>query len=452
VAVSRKVIPFTTDATGVASATQNLDAGFPPVAVILLSSGVTADDTLTAGMRPSIGFSDGTTSRAIGISNQDNVNPSNTARANSAAGLVFVNDAGSAVTKRATVSFSSNDVVLTWATNDATAYRCVALVLGGSDVADAAVLTEDLTATGNLVFDTAGFTPTLAFFMTSGQTSETQSALASLCFGVTDGTNQWSVIAQGSDNTNPTTEGTGLATDSVIVGVSLATNTVTTKAAFSSFDADGVTLNSSLFASARRIYALVLNVTDVAVGVETKDTGAAPVTDSITAPAFRPAAALVAVAAPNTAVGVVNNSRLGFGVTDFTTEAAIAFQATERSAGQASITDSYQASAKVAVKVNNSTPAIDAQADATQTANGIDLTWTTNDAVATLIPWVLFGPGVDEPDPVAAAAAAVGFGGGKAVVATVEDYVEPEDPPASVTPLYIGSGRKSFGILYMGRN
>jgi hypothetical protein len=225
-----------------------------------------------------------------------------------------------------------------------------------------------------------------------------------------------------ADNQNTSISTQCVVDDACIIRQNLTTMALDFRAGYVSMNADGFTVGFSNLSSQRFFSSLCLAGEDYALGVEAKTTSAATASESITGPGFEPAAVLLGMQANVTATATgVQHARFAIGASDGTNERA-AVNSSQDNIGT-SVVDSYMASAKAIVKSNNATPAIDAEADLAMTATGFDLSWTTNDAVATLVPWIAFGPvgGVVDDTPTGTDSQAIGSSEAATLAAAMAD-------------------------------
>lgn len=154
----KKTGVFAKETSGAGSATNTISCGFAPKAVILWATLNTSQDTFLGGLSLSFGFSDGTTQYCAAIAVEDGAATSDANRYHhNAASVVVLNSADGALLIAGSVSFSGNDVVITWTTNTTTAYLIHYLVLGGSDLTNAKVINTFVASTSATAEDKTGF-------------------------------------------------------------------------------------------------------------------------------------------------------------------------------------------------------------------------------------------------------------------------------------------------------
>lgn len=162
-AVSTQVVYFTKDASGTTNATQDVSLNFTPKAIIVMSSGITGDNTFTDGYWAIYGFSDGTNMTCASSVSQDAAASGNTGRTfRDDSVFVRLNPTdGTTILSQATCTFSTNKVTFTWTTNDAVATRLVMYAFGGTDITNVKVDTIQMgtVTTGNYDYTGVGFNP-----------------------------------------------------------------------------------------------------------------------------------------------------------------------------------------------------------------------------------------------------------------------------------------------------
>lgn len=149
-------------------ATQDVTFSFTPKAIMVVSDGSTADNTFSNNYQWIQGFSDGTNHACVAIWQADN--DSRSVGSGSNAGRIHRNNAvftrisGGADTNpsensRASCSFSTNKVTLTWDLLDATATYLTIIAFGGTDITNAKVATPTVgtTSTGTRDYTGLGF-------------------------------------------------------------------------------------------------------------------------------------------------------------------------------------------------------------------------------------------------------------------------------------------------------
>jgi RHS repeat-associated protein len=371
------------------------DLGAEPKAILLWTGSATASDSTSfmSGQRVSIGMSDGTASHSKSAASQDNVNTSNTGHRHADAALSVVQWDGSLRAEALLTNWNENDFTLNWTTNDSTTYSVSYLILGGSDVSAKVLDWLSPSSTGNVSVTGAGFEPDLAINLygrPSASTSPHNGPNAGIGLGVMDDAgNEWATFEYSRDGRGTSETARGIRTDRAIF-YSYETSTWENRASYVSMDADGFTVNfDATETNQNTISSLVLKGIEFDLGNFTKSVSAAPASQSITGAGFEPAALLMA-GVQTTSTGQSAGSRWALGAADDNTAAAFALQDANGS-GFTSV-DAIHKLGKTFVKVDNTTPAIDAEADLTSfDSDGFTLNWTTNDSDADVIGYLALG-------------------------------------------------------------
>jgi hypothetical protein len=378
-------------ATGTKSATASNDADAGNTHTMALRAA-------PAGMALfGFGMADGTTSRSVATSSQDVVGTSNASTRMANKVLTLVRWGEVLVAEADLSSWNDTTFTLNWTTNDANSYVIHFVAIGGSDVSAKVVDWTMATAVGNRTVTGVGFAPDVVFHAHGGHalTAALPTNIAGGAFGLGvmdfDG-DQWAFANWTVDASFNSDTQRGQVTDAALLSFN-ATPTVQKRASWVSMNADGFTMNFTNTGSvaAARVFSLALKGVNVKPGFFLKSTTAAPASQPITGVGFRPSLVMLASFQSTTQANPVANSRFGLGASDGTTEGS---SATQDLNGSATMNvDAIDKTSKVFVKLDNSTPAIDAEADLTSLdADGFTLNWTTNDAVQTQILYLSLAP------------------------------------------------------------
>ena len=389
--------------TGVAPATQALTGfGFAPqaghFALILWTSGGTVDGTIqtqaTRDARACIGFVSGTAAAeqyaAASVSDTDG---GGGGRRTTQKALLLTDAIGATVVSEASVtSLDSDGVTLTWTTNSVTEAQIIHyLAIGGSDVQSKVIRYTSPAGAGNFSTTGAGFQPNL--LLTTGCLSalDTGGPRPFRRIGAAMSPSaRWNVaIGPYNDLSNPAWR--VHRNDRCVFQI---TNTGTTQAEMDhvSMDADGFTLNQIL-AGSTSAGVLCLKVPRVAVGTFTKPTGGGPAVGSVSGLGFAVSAVLLASDQDINRANATTQNGSRLGISAFTAAGAESSVLSMPDVPNPLTFAYLEKSAKAAVKINNATPAIDAEATAFLDASGggFSLTWNANDAVATEYSYVAIG-------------------------------------------------------------
>ncbi len=343
------------------------------------------------------GMTDGTTSRSVSTSSQDAVNFSNASTRMANKVLTMVRWSEVIVAEADLSSWNDTTFTLNWTTNDAESYVIHYIAIGGTDVSAKVVDWTMATAVGNRAVTGVGFQPDVVFHAHGGHTLTaalpTNLAVGAFGLGVMDfDGDQWAFANWTVDNQGTSDTQRGQQTDAALYSFNNGL-TVQKRAAWVSMDADGFTMNFSNTGSAlaARVFSLALKGVNVKPGSFLKSTAAAPAPQAIAGVGFTPRLIMLASVQNTTQANPVAHSRFGLGASDGGTEGSSAVQ--DQNAAGVTIVDAIDKTSKIFVKVNNSTPVIDAEADlASRGTDGFTLNWTTNDAVATQILYLAMAP------------------------------------------------------------
>ena len=337
------------------------------------------------------GMTDGTTSRSVSTSSQDGVGTSNASTRMANKVLTMVRWGEVVVAEADLSSWNDTTFTLNWTTNDLAGYVIHYIAIGGSDVSAKVVDWTMRTTTGNQTVTGVGFDPDVVFHAHGGHalTAALPTNLAGGAFGLGvmdfDG-DQWAFANWTVDNVGTSDTQRGQLTNAAIYSFTNGL-IVQKQASWVSMNADGFTLNFTNTGSAlaARVFSLALKGVNVKPGSFLKATAAAPATQAITGVGFRPNLVMLASVQSTTQANPVAHSRFGLGASDGTSEGSSAFQ--DEDAVDVTVVEAIDKTSKVFVKVDNSTPVINAEADLTALGtDGFTLNWTTNDAVQTRDP------------------------------------------------------------------
>jgi hypothetical protein len=402
-AASFKVGSFTKTIAG-APAPQSFAHGLGevPKAVILWTVGKT-NEAFGGGLRAGFGFTDAQVgfadSHSQGWSINDAVNPSN-ADTHSSTGadpehiLVIQSPAGP-VAIADFVSWDATNVNLSWLTNDGNAYVIHFIAIGGAEVVAEVVSTGLRSNVGNYNIG-MNFKPDVVFLLpTQSASAPVNTSDAAPSLGVFDRHgNQWAVAGWSDDGQATSNTLRMQVTDAAVLNFA-ANGTISHRAVATLWDGPpaGITLSYSTGTTCGgsdcRLFVLGIAGIEAWAGSFTKATAVGPQT--ITGVRrMKPRTVFLASFQDVAQAAAVDHHRMGIGASDGTTEAASAWQDADNASPTSA--DSIDKTSKVFVKVDNSTPAIDAEADLTGFGwERFTLDWTTNDAVPTQMLYVALG-------------------------------------------------------------
>src|SRR5712692_5617965 len=391
-ASSLQVGSFTkTTAVAPASQTVNHTLGVAPKAMILWTSGDTGS-AFTNDYHTSFGMTDGTTSKAVATASQNNVTTSSASRRVANKVITIVQWGQTVLAEADVTSMGVTTFVLNWTTNNNQAYIIHYMLIGGTDIRAKVNGFTYATATGNQSIAGVGFKPDFVLFSSSNDgltgTVPVSAAEGGFTLSAMDaGGNQWASAFFITNTVSPSETTRGQRTDSALLAIDNAP-VYTMQASFVSMDTGGFTVNySAASALAGNVIYLALKGLNVHVGSFNKVTGGAPASQAVTGTGFRPKAVLFASYQDATTTSADFEGRMGWGATDGTRMGSSAV--IDQDSTGTTATQSIDKTTKTFMKVDNNTPAIDAEANITSLdTNGFTLSWTTNDAVATELLYV----------------------------------------------------------------
>ena len=350
----------------------------------------------TLALRPAyqsyfaFGFSDGTTDGSGSSASQHGVATSAVARRMANKVLTVVKWNQTLLAEADLQSWNATSFTLNWTTNDTLPYTIHYILIAGSDVSAKVVRWQMPTAVGTVSVNTIGFQPTAVIHLHTGSgytaTPPANGPNSGFGLGVMDfGGTQWATEMFAANGMAGGDTQRAQTTDAAIFTIDNGLG-VTKKASLVSMDAAGFTLNFSTVsnANAAQVYSLALLGVNVKAGSFLKTTAAAPVSQSITGTGFAPAAVFFHSFQDVTQAAPVTHSRMSYGASDGVTQGSSSFA--DLDLANPTNFQANDKTTKAFMKVNNSTPVIDAEADLTSLdPDGFTVRWTTNDAVATEI-------------------------------------------------------------------
>jgi len=275
--------------TGVQTIASGL--GFTPKAYIIWTAMNTADATYQALHAMAIGFSDGTTSRSVGVLSVD-------AGASSAAGrtaattvvrLPSVTTPTSAVDAIASHdSFGSGTIAINWTDAPSSAWKFYGIAFGGTDLSAAVRgFTWGTTSTGNHAYTGVGFQGEVLFTLTPEDSASLpfSNTHATIGFGAAVSATKRFLLSIDSEDAQATMDTWRFASSSLCAGALRDATGAATGRAFADFvswDADGFTLNitDTPSSSAGHFFGLVMSGGDWDLGSVSKRTSTGDTTIS----------------------------------------------------------------------------------------------------------------------------------------------------------------------------
>ena len=372
--------------------------GEAPKALILWTN-AKSNESFSAELALSYGFTDGTTSYSVGTASQNGVATSNAARRMGTKLLTIIppTSGSGPLVEAAFKSWDATNFTVTWSPNTATSYVIHYIVIGGSGVSAKVINWQLPTATGAKVVTGIGFQPDVVLHAIAGGgftgALDTSAAKASFGLGVMNSAGaQWANSVLSVDNVANGDTTRGQKTDACIAAIDNLL-TYVKNASFTSMDADGFTLNyTTANTDATQVMSLALRGVNAHAGSFSKSTNTGvPVSQPVTGSTFAPSVVLLSSVQDVAQAGTPTvQNRVGIGAASATAEGSSAVADLDAAATMS--TQGIDKTSKAFMKVNNATSTIDAEADlASMDTDGFTLSWTTNDAVATEILYLAFG-------------------------------------------------------------
>jgi hypothetical protein len=385
--------------TGGAPASQAISGlGFQPKALILWTSGGTVEGTIrtqaTGDARACVGFATGTAAADQFAASTTANTVGNAGRRVTQKAFLLSAAAGAVSSEASLTSFDSDGFTLSWTTNNTGESQIIHyLAIGGTDVQAKVLSFTSPVGTGNFATTGAGFQPNLISCIGSvanGLGVDTSAGSMGMHIGAAvSSSSRWA-------STMFSIQGVSSAgwrwhrNDRLVEKVN-STGASSLSMDLVSMDADGFTLNQTVAGSAT-VGVLCLNIPRVVIGTFTKPTGGGPAVGSVTGFGFEPAAVLLVSDQDINRANASSQTGARVGVSAFTKAGAESSVFSVPDAPNPITFACLEKSAKAAVKINNATPAIDAEATATLDPGGFTLTWNPNDAVATEFTYLAVGP------------------------------------------------------------
>lgn len=379
--------------TGVAPATQALSGfGWAPVAgqfgIIFWTSGGLVDGTILtqAGgdARSSYGIASGTAAAQQFAGGTSPIPAGSGSRRHTQKAILLVSNTGAVTSEASLTSLDSDGVTLTWSTNAVGEAQVIHyMAFGGTDVKAKVVNFTTPANASSTGITGAGFAPNAAIFTSViGAGVALDTAVTGICnhIGVAvSATQRWSA-ARMTNQAVSSGAWRWQHSQRPIAKTSVASTLTNGEYSITSFDADGVTL-FGISGSPTPCGVLFLNMPSVGIGTFVKPTGGGPAAHSVSVP-FPPMGVLLA-STQDVARADVAQTQGRLGVSAFTASGSESSVASVPDAANPIAYCALDKSGKAAVKIDNATPAVDAEATAVLTGPGFDLTWNANDAVAT---------------------------------------------------------------------
>jgi hypothetical protein len=178
-------------------------------------------------------------------------------------------------------------------------------------------------------------------------------------------------------------------TDAAVLGISA--DAITRRGSFSSMDPDGFTINfAAPIDQASRLFSLALAGVAAKAGKFNKVTGIAPTAQTLPQAGFRPGLLLLSSVQDLAQTSLQVGSRWGVGAADGTSQATSALS--DANGATTSSTAAIDRTTSAFVKMANDKRVTEAECSVSALSeHGVTLNWTTNDAVATELTYLMLG-------------------------------------------------------------
>ncbi len=377
-----------TDGTGTQAVT---GVGFVPDLIIFFSTGKATTDSWSEDLFAMLGMATSTSNERSVSGSADAGNPTRDVACRNHTGVITFVIFNQTIAAEADLnSFDSDGFTLDWTTNEGTATIIHYMALKGADITNSQIIEWSTGTSATTVTATgAGFTPTLAIHFWGGREATAASDTgANFDFGIgcMDGTNQWAVSNVMNEGGSSRSKRYSTAT-AAIAGADWGAGDIIV-ADFDSFNSDGFVVDvTTAPADAIQVMSLCLSGVTSFIGVEVKDTDTGA--DAVTGVGFEPIGLLLA-GANQTSDGAAADASFSMGVTDGTSEEAMAWSNDESATNDT--TQALDSTTKVYVNDELGSGSSNATADFTSfDSDGFTLNWATNEAQADRIHYLAFG-------------------------------------------------------------
>lgn len=410
-----------TKATGGAPASQSVALPFTPKAVLLWTTGVTADGSWAGTIMHSIGFSAGASeSGACATFMEDGVNGTSRQKRMAAKVVTLVGAGGATIAECDLTDFTDGagggGITLSWTTNNASAYVIHGIAWGGSDVSAKVLKYTRLNTLGLNLITGVGFRPDAAFVVsatdvTAGAVPATQ-IWAHHEFGVAARRDVdlpdswgWCYLSTGEFTVRTLRSFTaGILGRQSDVTVTNRPGVIEVPVEFPS---DGMTLRTDDPASSTwQAFALFIKGGTWGAVNTAKPTGAATATQTLSDLPVKPQGFFASSVWGVPTDAHYNGIRVGMGAADARggMEASVL---TDKHNVSTTVSRSLNKSTAALIKADNDADTVDAEVTAVRFTRSvtprsgkwqIELDWTTNDGVADEIGFLWWGPTYTERD------------------------------------------------------
>jgi len=375
--------------------TQNVTLPFKPKALLVFTSGMNSSGFADI-YKLSVGFSNGTSTRALGLASGDVLSKSSSGRAFGKNIVELVSNSGVGTAAEANVTrFTINNFTMKWTTNDNKPVLINYIALGGNDLVKSSVSSFSSTTSATTQNVTLGFRPDFLMFMHAAKTSETSTSINGyLSYGFATPLSKNAIAVASVNNTSPTNTCETQRTDSALVALNPSNCGFTIRISNVLFNSNGFQIQwSSTPTSADKIYFMALKGGAYVVGNFTQPTSAVPVKQTIKE-TTQPNGLILSSFNHVANNAAQSNNRLSFGVSDNSTSEAVwsgdkkgvTTTVTARSENTTQIITLATEQATGSNSITNATASI-----LTMNTTGFTLNWAKDDSTAKQILYTVFG-------------------------------------------------------------
>lgn len=378
-------------ATSTGNQVINHGLGVTPKAIIIWMAG-----DISTARNFLFGFSDGVDDASVNGMEVHNSANSNAQRRLANDSIVsMINSSGTVIWAATLSAWDDSTFTLNWGTNDSNALEFHYLLIGGDNVLAKVLEWGTGTSGGNLGVTGVGFQPDALIHIHQGFAAGTLPAgntAFNPCIGMVDAAGNNRAISLCVRNGQATMDTQRGQVDKVLYRISTSSGALDWSALHVSMDSDGFTINNDNPPGASNaILTLCLKGVSCKVGVLGKSTNTSvPVAQQIASVGFTPKAAIFMSVMAAASASVQDHARIAIGASDGTNEGCASWKSEDNSAN--ADVDTITSNTKAIQISNNDTTSIEAEADVSSFApDEINLSWTTNNNVATEIVYMAFG-------------------------------------------------------------
>jgi hypothetical protein len=387
-----------TKATGAATVSQTVtlaNGSLTPKLLIMWATPQTA-----AGFSTPFSFAFGASSGAsnsfsAAMASDNNVATSNAGRVMSTKALSILSTGTPTIVAECDLtSFGAGQFVLSWTTNNASAYVIHYAVFGGTDLTNVIVTSKTtVTGTGNKAYTGLGFQPTAMIMFSDGTTATGTATTGIFNIGAAvSSTKRWASCLLATDATSCASSDLNKRTqrtDSCYVRMN-ASAVVDERYDLVSFDSDGFTINQITHTANMIVGIIAIKGPSVDLGTITKSTAGAPVVDTVSSMSFTPSWVFLNTWGLAASTSVSADATLAFGGMAGASNRGHVW-GYQKDITLNTVADNRNVTA-TAISGSTGPSTINFDGDFSAfSSTGFAVNWTTNNAVAAEICWLALG-------------------------------------------------------------